>query len=43
VIQLPQSIWFRDRANVAATADLLRRHGRCTLLVRDAASLAFAR
>lgn len=43
VIQLPQSIWFRDRANVAATADRLRRHGRCTLLLRDAASLAFAR
>lgn len=43
VIQLPQSIWFRDAANTEATADRVRRHGRCTLLLRDAASLEFAR
>jgi len=42
VIQLPQSIWFRDPANVRAMADLLGAHGRCRLLVRDAASLDFA-
>ena len=42
VIQLPQSIWFRGHDGVAVMADAIRRHGRCTLLLRDAPSLAFA-
>jgi pyruvyl transferase EpsO len=43
VIQLPQSIWFRDPDAIAATAAAIRRHGNTTLLLRDAPSLEFAR
>ncbi len=42
VIQLPQSIWFRDPDSVTDLEKTMRRHGRCTLLFRDAKSLAFA-
>jgi len=42
VIQLPQSIWFREPEGVAATAEALRKHANATLLLRDAPSLAFA-
>jgi len=43
VIQLPQSIWFRESDGVAVTAEALRRHGNTTLLLRDTPSLEFAR
>jgi pyruvyl transferase EpsO len=43
VIQLPQSIHFRDPANLAATARAIAGHDRFHLLVRDRASLALAR
>ncbi|MBU6276578.1 MAG: polysaccharide pyruvyl transferase family protein [Planctomycetes bacterium] len=43
IVQLPQSIAFRSPAAVAETAALLARQRACTLLLRDAASLAFAR
>jgi len=42
VIQLPQSIWFCETDAVADLEETMRRHGRCTLLVRDAKSLEFA-
>jgi len=43
IIQLPQSILFRSPAAVADMATLLARQRDFTLLLRDAASLAFAR
>ena len=43
IIQLPQSIWFRSSAAIAETAALLARQRDFTLLVRDRASLDFAR
>ena len=43
IIQLPQSISFRSAAAVAEMAELIARHRDFTLLVRDHASLAFAR
>lgn len=43
IIQLPQSIAFRSAAAVAEMAELIARHRDFTLLVRDHASLAFAR
>ena len=43
IIQLPQSIWFRDPAARDALAELLRTRRNTTLLLRDAASLAYAR
>ncbi len=43
IIQLPQSIWFRTASGLAETADLLARQRGFNLLVRDAASFAFAR
>ena len=43
IIQLPQSIAFRSPAAVAEMADLLARQRDFTLLVRDHASLTFAR
>lgn len=42
VLQLPQSIWFRDDARRAAFAGLVADHGRFTLLVRDRPSLEAA-
>jgi pyruvyl transferase EpsO len=43
IIQLPQSIAFRSEGAVVATAGLLARQRDFTLMVRDAASLRFAR
>lgn len=43
IVQLPQSIGFRDSAMLAATAQAIALHGNFTLLVRDRASLAVAR
>jgi len=43
IIQLPQSISFRSAAAVAEMAELIARQSDFTLLVRDRASLAFAR
>ena len=43
IIQLPQSVSFRSPAAVAEMADTLARQRDFTLLVRDRASLAFAR
>lgn len=43
IIQLPQSIWFKSPAAITEMADLLARPRDFTLLVRDNASLAFAR
>ena len=42
IIQMPQSIHYADPAAAAEMADAIREHGRFTLLVRDARSLAFA-
>jgi exopolysaccharide biosynthesis predicted pyruvyltransferase EpsI len=43
IIQLPQSIWFAAPQRVESLADLLFHAGDATLLLRDTASLAFAR
>lgn len=43
IVQLPQSIHYRDEARADATARLIERHPAFTLLVRDQASLDFAR
>lgn len=43
VVQLPQTLLFRDEANIRLTREAIKRHGRFTLLVRDERSLAFAR
>lgn len=43
ILQLPQSIWFRSVEAAEAMARLLDRQRDCTLLLRDAPSLAFAR
>jgi pyruvyl transferase EpsO len=43
IIQLPQSIWFSSQKRAEALADLLVHAADVTLLLRDAASLAFAR
>lgn len=42
IVQMPQSIHYADPAAAAEMADAIREHGRFTLLVRDARSLAFA-
>jgi pyruvyl transferase EpsO len=42
IIQLPQSIHYRDEARAAETARLIAGHRQFTLLVRDEASLDFA-
>lgn len=42
VIQLPQSIHFKDDSNTVATAEALIRHGNFTLMVRDDPSAAYA-
>lgn len=43
IVQLPQSICFRERDALARARAVVDRHPALTLLVRDAASLAFAR
>lgn len=43
IIQLPQSIWFASPKRAEALADTLVHAGDVTLLLRDAASLSFAR
>lgn len=43
VVQLPQSTWFRDQANAVAMGERVAAHGGVTLLLRDRASLTFAR
>lgn len=43
IVQLPQTLLFRDEANVRLTREAIKRHGQFTLLVRDERSLAFAR
>lgn len=42
IVQMPQSIHYADPAAAAEMAEAIREHGRFTLLVRDARSLAFA-
>ena len=43
IVQLPQSIHYRDPAGIAETARLIAAHGNFTLLVRDQASHDLAR
>ena len=43
IIQLPQSIWFASSKRAESLADTLLHAGDVTLLLRDAASLSFAR
>lgn len=43
IIQLPQSVWFASPQRAESLADLLVHAGDVTLLLRDTASLAFAR
>ena len=43
IVQLPQSIHYRDPAGIAETARLIAAHGNFTLLVRDRPSLDLAR
>lgn len=43
IVQLAQSAHFRDRAGIDRMARAVARHGRVTLLLRDAESLALAR
>ena len=42
VVQFPQSIWFRDMANIRATKEAIASHGNFTMFVRDRNSLEFA-
>lgn len=42
IVQLPQSIHYRDPAGIAETARLIAAHGNFTLLVRDRPSLDLA-
>ncbi|GBH32188.1 polysaccharide pyruvyl transferase family protein [Sphingobium xenophagum] len=43
VIQLPQTILFRNDANAALTREAIARHGNFTLMVRDQRSVDYAR
>lgn len=43
VIQLPQTLHFRDEANIRLTREAIKRHGQFTLMVRDQKSWEFAR
>jgi exopolysaccharide biosynthesis predicted pyruvyltransferase EpsI len=43
IIQLPQSIWFREEANRERARAVFDAHPRLTLLVREERSLEFAR
>ncbi len=42
VLQLPQSMWFRDTANLDRVRRLVEGHGSVTLLLRDDESFAMA-
>lgn len=42
VVQLPQTILFKDEANVAATRDAIRAHGNFVMVARDQRSYDFA-
>ena len=42
IIQLPQSIQFKDKSSASACAKLISKHRRYTLLVRDRQSESFA-
>jgi exopolysaccharide biosynthesis predicted pyruvyltransferase EpsI len=42
VLQLPQSIFFRDKGNLERAARVFNEHRNFTLMIRDATSLAFA-
>lgn len=42
VVQLPQSIHYKDEASITRTAEAIRRHGAFTLLVRDQPSYDLA-
>lgn len=43
IVQLPQSIWFHDPANLERVRRLVGDHGRVTILCRDRRSEALAR
>jgi exopolysaccharide biosynthesis predicted pyruvyltransferase EpsI len=43
IVQMPQSIYYDDPTRVREMAEAIRAHGAFKLLVRDAASLDFAR
>src|SRR5689334_6169324 len=43
IIQLPQTIYFRDRANLDRAGAVLNRHPNLTILARDLRSLQIAR
>ena len=43
IVQLPQSIWFGDPEKARRTREIMREHGRVTLLVRDRTSRQIAR
>lgn len=42
IVQLPQSIYFREKENLFRARDIFRRHADLTVLVRDRASLEIA-
>lgn len=42
VIQLPQTVYFKDDQDVAETAEVIKKHGNFILLVRSHESLALA-
>lgn len=42
IIQLPQTIHFKDDQGIAKTAEVIKKHGNFTLLVRSHESLALA-
>ncbi len=42
IIQLPQTIHFKDEQNILETAEAIKQHGNFTLLVRSKESLAIA-
>lgn len=42
VVQLPQSIWFRERSNLDRVRRLVSEHGQVTILCRDRRSESFA-
>lgn len=42
IIQLPQTIHFKDNKGIAETAEAIKKHGNFTLLVRSHESLALA-
>jgi pyruvyl transferase EpsO len=43
IIQLPQTIYFREQSNLACAKSVLNKHPNLTILVRDLRSLEFAR